>query len=41
MKSYELMCTLLCIASGKVYTWGLGSTGQLGHGDNKNKQVYD
>ena len=27
------------IASGKVYTWGLGATGQLGHGDTKNRLV--
>lgn len=29
--------TAALAASGRVYTWGLGSTGQLGHGDNKNK----
>lgn len=27
------------IASGKVYTWGLGSAGQLGHNDVKNRLV--
>jgi len=35
----HVMCTTY-IASGKVYTWGLGAAGQLGHGDIKNRLVH-
>ena len=33
---YFMLCTVLISDCGKVFTFGLGSTGQLGHGGTKN-----
>ena len=36
---HNVLCIMNNLASGKVYTWGLGAAGQLGHGDVKNRLV--